>query len=211
MATDPFQPGIDPRQGVTLADAVLWYGGLARPRMHWATRTKLEWRKRDLLDLGPLSEEKLVAYVDAELDGRKIVSDKLLSGDVLSKGIVRAPGSSVSDGLIDIHREQYRVLVLDWEGSSASSPAGLVIEGILVFPSTAAQPGVGDDRKLYDRARSYLHEHWQNLRPDKTGFGRNEIMKRVAKAVGCSQSTVRNVLNAEGGKRGLLVGHQWRR
>jgi hypothetical protein len=123
--------------GVSLAEAIWRYGGLSRPNGFRAAIAIMQMsRAVDSPGADRRGADRAIeAYVNGLLTGGPIVVNKLRAGQLGSTGLVR--GASPGEGAVVIHPDQWRVLVPDYESSSAAS-TDLALVGVLVFPAVQA-------------------------------------------------------------------------
>jgi muramoyltetrapeptide carboxypeptidase LdcA involved in peptidoglycan recycling len=98
------------------------------------------------------------------------------------------------------------VFVPDFENSSASSPAGALVEGILVFASArmkAAPAAYAYGQKIM-RQKAYIAEHKAELKH----MGLNEQARRIVAAVGGSDSLAKKAIREEKAQGGQLSRHK---
>jgi hypothetical protein len=123
----------DLSQGVSLRDAILYYGDLESPEelysAHVLTSSPgiLE-SVRCALDPDAL----LSKYNQEAFNARSAVVTKLSSGELLGTGI--RSGAPLAAGPENLHPDLWRILVPDFNASSARLPTGELILGIRVFP-----------------------------------------------------------------------------
>lgn len=196
--------------GVSLADAILLYGDLSERerRLHHLMRLKLRSAKDGQPCGRPVTEEELAEYCEREVAGQDRVRKKLENGEVYAEGICRSGASSINDASARAHRDQWRVLVPDFETSSASSAAGVIIEGILVFATdnkvaeaAAAPTAYGQKSRT---AKAYIGEHKNQLR----SLGREEQVRRIMAAAKCSRALAYKAIEDETESGGQLSGHK---
>jgi hypothetical protein len=198
----------DPDAGVSLAEAVILYGGLSKRDQgsHRVTQLKLQWAKNGQPCSSPVTGDEIAGYCERQVAVERRVLDKLRSGELRATGVSRLVGSSISDGSEDIHPDQWRVFVPDFENSSASSPAGALVEGILVFASArmkAAPAAYAYGQKIM-RQKAYIAEHKAELKH----MGLNEQARRIVAAVGGSDSLAKKAIREEKAQGGQLSRHK---
>jgi hypothetical protein len=141
----------DLSQGISLRDAILYYGDLESPEKLYGAHVLTSSAGilesvRCVLDSNAL----LSKYNQSAYNPRSKVMAKLLSGQLLGTGM--RSGAPLAAAPEKIHPDVWRILVPDFNASSARLPTGELILGIRVFPgpfgNAAAAAPVGNQETL---------------------------------------------------------------
>lgn len=130
-------------QGVSLRDAILYYGDLASPESHFSLHVLTSSAGTFESVRMFISNDALSQYYQNARNAQPEVVAKLLSGELLATGM--RSGAPLAAPPEKIHPDRWRILVPDFDGSSARVPDGELILGIRVFPgpfgnAAAAEP-----------------------------------------------------------------------
>ena len=120
-------------QGVSLRDAILYYGDLESPEKLYSAHVLTSSPGILKLVRCALDPDALLSKYNQEaFNARSAVVTKLSSGELLGTGI--RSGAPLAAGPENVHPDLWRILVPDFNASSARLPTGELILGIRVFP-----------------------------------------------------------------------------
>ena len=79
----------DPDAGVSLAEAVILYGGLSKRDQgsHRVTQLKLQWAKNGQPCSSPVTGDEIAGYCERQVAVERRVLDKLRSGELRATGV----------------------------------------------------------------------------------------------------------------------------
>ncbi len=191
MKSFSFLP-LDLDAGLSLADAVLAFGGLPDPNGHRQKRAVLglcEISGRELVLDAPAKQGWVNYWIDKSA-ARVRTLEKLISGELRATGLVCSV--PLDRGAVEIHRDRWRVLTPDWTASSAAASTATLIEGILVYrarsPAILVEPKPPGYGMKTVRAKAWIGENRAKL----AGLSGRKQAALVSSATGCCPTLAEN-------------------